>query len=251
MLVALMGLTCFLIGRSCVSGTTGGNQVRVMEQVLDDGEREKDAKALLAYYATVYARSDGAKADILVIKKMVNAAFITATIFPDFGPSDYIERVVEHLSYGYGETRWQAGTVSYNLPGYTPGVRKFSVDCYWPGLNEIHLYGKHNIRKEAVKLQNKGVIPKDIKLMWFPPKRSFDQARTDYLRQKKAHIKPKKMHFSVTIYEETQDDITSALIYRIMIERTRRDLGMKTEYYSKANRNAKKYLLTRLQEHDL
>lgn len=250
-LVVLAWVACFFAGRYMSAQKPSEVMVRVIERVKPQSIHDEATKATLTYWAAMYVERDSGKPNLGSIRKMVNAAYLTATIFPDFGPRDFAERLAEHLSYGYGETRWTAGNISYNLPGHTPGVSRFSVDCYWPGLNEVHLYGKNNVRKEAVKLQESGVIPSNISLMWFPAKSAFDKAHADYKRQKAAGIRAKKMKFSVKIYEQTQDQITSALIYRIMIEKERREWGMTKMYYGKSNRGAKAFLLKQLRDHNI
>ena len=209
------------------------------------------AKELFVLYALEFAAKDSAHPPIGDMKKMVNAAFLTAEAFPDFGPSDFYERAAYHLSYGYGETRWRLGDVSYNLPGFTPGVRHFSVDIWWAGLNEENFRGKDNLRTLAVRLQRDGKLPKNMQLMYPPLQHQFARAHAEYKAQLKAHVKPKAMTFHVRIYEETQDDVTSALIYRIIEERMRRSYGLKQTYYRGASQRIVSYIVNRVHAHGI
>ncbi len=223
--------------------------VRQTSQLKEDTLRD-----LLSYHAIRYAERDGVVGlRASMMRKMVDASFLGADIFPHFKVGgeqvSRVERAVFFLSYGYGETRWKPSTPSFNTPGYTPGVRWWSVDIWWVGINEQHLYGKKNIRSEAVKLQKAGKLPKDIEFMWPPSKRQFDRLRAEYKAQKRRGVKPSKMTFKLRLHEESYDNIASALIYRILIEQERQNRGWTAEYYSEANKKAMTYLLNHIRTH--
>lgn len=225
--------------------------VHGVEQAVAPSMDSEDAKDLLTFYTAAYAERDSAVVSHASVRMMVEAAYLTATIFPDFGPVNFRDRVIDHLSYGYGETRWRTGQVSYNRPGYTPGVKRFSVDCFWPGINEVHYRDLDNVRDEAMVLQTTGQIPVSLTLAPLPSRQAISQAHLDYVRQVAEGVKPEAMRFSVSAPEDTQDVISSALIYRIIIERDRRRHHMKQEYYSRANARARRYLINSLAAHNI
>jgi len=223
---------------------------RFVERQLTPDEERRNAREVMVLAALEYAAKDNAHPPVGDMEKMVKAAFITAEAFPDFGPEGFYARAAKHLAYGYGETRWRLGDVSYNLPGYTPGVRFFSVDFFWAGLNEQNFGKNGNLRNWAARLIKDGTLPK-MQLMWPPSRKSILKAHAEYKAQLAAGIRPSKMHFHVRIYETTQDDVTSALAYRIIEERERRRLGLRQTYYKGANDRAQAYIEKALRAHNL
>lgn len=226
------------------------DNVVVVTKEVDKPRNPQDERKLAAdifvLAALDYAARDGATIPVENMEKMVTASFFVADLFPDFGPSDFYSRAAKFLSYGYGETRWHFNDISYNRPGYTPHVNHFSVDFWWSGLNEINMYGPNSLRKQALAMQRAGKLPKSLKLMQPPSHISILQAHYDYIYQKEAHVRPSQMMFRVEVQEYTQDDITSALLYRILEERERLHLGLNQQYYKGANDRAEAFILKRL-----
>lgn len=224
----------------------GRQEIKIVEVPRERSIEE--VKVLMAYTATRYAEKNWNKVTSIDIKHMVDASFMCAESFPEFGYDTLVERAVSMMCFGYAETGWTANNVSYNLPGYTPGVRRFSVDVWWSGINELHFSRKYDIRGKALKLQLTGKVPKSIKLMWPPSAKQFKQAHEDYGRQKKAGVRPKHMKFSVKVDESGYDAFASALIYRVIVEMERRELGWEWRYW---DMKAKTHLMKELAKYNL
>lgn len=241
--------SCLVIWKTKHPGSGSVNPCADVKPIVIERQMSEEAiKDFIAYHALRYAEKDWVRGLRLTeLRKMVDASFYCADRFPQFWESDRLERAVTMFCYGYSETRWTPGSVCFNLPGYTPGVKHWSIDVFWTGLNEHNLYGKDSVFLKAMKLQKAGGLP-GIELMWPPSQKKFEAAKREYIRQKKLKIKPKDMKFNFVVHEEGYDDYTSALVYRIMEELERKKFGWSYQPYSTT---AKRYLMRKLKDNHI
>jgi hypothetical protein len=169
---------------------------------------------------------------------MLLAANYSVRWLPEVGDGDFICRMCQRFCYASNESRFQHNIIHPNIPGYTPGVKsnaRFSVDIGYVGLNDQHI---PSVTKETMELQQKGVIPTTLRLVRIETSWIQD-LHLGYRWYLKKHISPSRMKFYMPKYHETtQDDYTSMMVYRVLVEQARLEhVVVKGEYAGQSWKN--------------
>lgn len=183
--------------------------------------------------------------------KSMYAASRTARMFPMYPAKNNMDRTLQFFELGCLESFWTPNLVVANVPGihYSIGsIKHFSVDYSRWGLNEEGIEWTYAVAKaiqdnkkiptkignwyatpEFIKLMKKAYIPKNLKLKQIDLNIASD-AHSGYILMHRKGYSPKyiKKHLKLGKYiEEDQDDIDSALIYRVIEEVDRYTRGWK------------------------
>lgn len=202
--------------------------------------------------SSYYKRLTGKKRSIEQFKPFIKAGFEVADMFPMFPGENKFDRVLRLYCYGGQESIYNQNFININVPYASYGslkVRKFSVDYGWIGINEANIDWVYHValaiqqekpvpvKYTSTKLRKAldgACIPAEIKLKQISNIDS-KKLRVFYQEYKRRKYSPNKIRGLLNNYpheyrEVTQDEITSLLIYRAIIEidRSTRDWNYKT-----------------------
>ncbi len=207
--------------------------------------------------SSYYRAATGRKRNIEQFKPFIKASFEVADMFPMFPAKNKFDRVMRLYCYGGQESVYYSNFININVPGatYAGGalkVKYFSIDYGWVGINEINTEWVYQvalaiqqerpvpIKYTSTKLRKAldgSCIPSDIKLKRIG---NCDSAklRVIYNGYKARKYSPNKIRGILENYpheyrEITQDEITSLLIYRAIIEIDRESRNWKYETWDK------------------
>lgn len=174
------------------------------------------------------------------------SAYRVSKMFPMYPAKNDLDRMLLFYELGQHETMWRKNFAVANVPkakykGGEMNVKNFSIDYTAWGLNEGNVEWTYETarRIQAGKPVQRGlprktrdelnrvVIPKDLKLNRIDLSIS-KRAKEKYKKLLSLGYMPNKIRKSIKIksYKEyTQDQIDSALIYRIIVEIDRRNRG--------------------------
>lgn len=206
----------------------------------------------------------GVKRKETELRKIMTASYITATIFKNYPALSIQERMAKFSCYSAQEQGSRLNCVEFNIPGTTMGnsgrtIKRFSLDFGHSGLNDMNvkwtyaiasvlqnydgeskrrllrkLKIKYNINDRLIRELQDIKIPKDIKL------KRIDYslhriARLQYNYLKSNGVSPNKMRkiLKVNYSENTQDEVTSLMIYRVLVELDRYSRGWSVDVYEK------------------
>lgn len=217
-------------------------------EVLDRQTRIELSREIRDYYAY-----DGDKRPATTYRPFLWSASRAAKWFPVYPADSDIDRVLKLLTYGANETHYNLGVAEANVPGVKikgpKRIKYFSIDVMWTGMNESNLAWTYEVARllqagkpipksigtKAFRNALKGChVPKDIKLTHIDMG-PIAEARKDWIKYTRQGIAPNKIRklIKIDITEENQDDIDSALIYRILVELDRYYRGWDINTYDK------------------
>jgi hypothetical protein len=201
----------------------------ICDGTVDQAQRQALLQGLewrLVAETEVYLRDAGNKSvPPTRLYYMLEAARISVEIFPTLGHGDFVQKMLQRFCYGAQESDFRKNYVNWNIPGYTFNVSKkapFTFDLGYVGINAF--YNVPSVVDEAKELQRVGKIPANIKLKYLDPKwhAAMEKQYKYYLKR---HVHPSRMHFSIPYKEESPDDYTSMMIYRVLIELKRGEMA--------------------------
>lgn len=243
-------LISLLIGTMAYSATNK-NDASVREF------RHAIAKETARYYT-----AQGDKRKWNHYRSFVYSSYRVSKMFPMFPAENQYDRILKLYCYGVNESGLRKNYVAVNVPGakYSNGkVHRFSVDYGWIGLNEINVKHTYQIARviqagrsipkgliypQSRVLLSSGKIPSDIKLKKIDLS-DAGWARDEWVRLKKTGMNSNKIIYSIKVpfKEETQDDLDSMLVYRVIVEVERYSLGWKYDTWdTKLYEHLKKYI---------
>lgn len=182
------------------------------------------------------------KHDMLVFAK---SSYRVAKMFPSYPSTSIEDRVKKFMSWGAQESQWHPNYVCVNVPGakYATGkVKFFSVDYDWTGINSKNTKWAYYLaltiqqRKPLLKELHPEFrrmladvrIPKKLKLKWIDPQLERDAAgQWKYLLRKGVAKDKIASRIRLEYVSNTEDDVDSMLIYRVLIEMDRAARGWK------------------------
>lgn len=181
---------------------------------------------------TTQSLMDSGSRSVPVVRlyRMLEAARISVEALPKFGNGSFYEKMIHRFCIASQESSFRKSYVNWNIPGYTHNVSAsapFSFDLGFIGLNAR--YHVPDIYHQAKELQDQGVIPKTIHLKHLDPT-WHDQMERQYKKYLKHKVRPSRMVFSIPYEENNQDDYTSMMIYRILVEQDRERKGLIAAY---------------------
>ncbi len=224
-----------------------------------------------------YYVKHGTRVQLDVLSEVMNSSKITAKIFYKYPAKNLEDRTNKFFCFPAREVDFKLSHIEYNVPGvylkrYDKTIQKFSIDIGISGLNQenvewteavaswlqeepsidrtamlVTVLGYYGLNKDMIKEISYVRIPEDIKLKQIDVKTLSADARHRYNALKKNHrltpLKIRKVLSSKNpgYYENTQDDITSLMIYRILVELERKSFGWSYQTYDK---NLYSYLST-------
>lgn len=218
-------------------------------EVLNRSTRIELSNTIRQYYA-----QDGDKRQATAFRPFLWTASRAAKWFPIYPAANETDRVLKMLTYGANETHFRLNVAEANVPGAKifggrKHIRFFSIDVMWTGMNEQNLkwtyevarllqdgkkipkgYGNKRFRNALMYCH----VPKDIKLTKIDMA-PIAQAHKDWVKYKHKGYDPRKIKslIKIQIDENSQDDIDSAMIYRILVELDRYSRGWDIDTYDK------------------
>ncbi len=216
-------------------------------------EPHRDLRIDLSKETALYYKNFGYKRAPEEFRPFLYSAIRVARMFPMYPASGEKDRMLRFFELGGLESFWQKDFLVLNVPGakYSNGVvKRVSVDFSVWGVNEDSVpwtyvaarciqqgkpFPKHvgswYPTKEFREMMKGAKIPRDLRL------RKIDLSivtaiKSEYAKQKRLTRDPEKlrkaMKSKMPAWEEnTLDDISSALIYRILEELDRKSRGWK------------------------
>lgn len=213
----------------------------------------RDLRVELTEQLSLYYKKLGYFRDPKEFRPFMFSAIRVAKMFPMYSDEGEQDRMLRLFALGGLESFWKENFIVLNVPGanYSNGkVKRVSVDFSAWGLNETNVEWTYAVAKQ---LQENGKIPKRVK-GWFSypefrelmrgakiPKeiklRKIDLGIANAYKKDYYILKPKyknqeklrkvMVSRAPVWLENTQDDIDSTLIYRVLVELDRKARGWK------------------------
>lgn len=192
-----------------------------------------------------YYKKFGYERDWNEYRAFMFSSYRVAKMFPMYPAKDLHDRMLQFFELGEAETMWKKNNLEVNIPGANYGelkVKRLSVDYGWAAVNEINVNQTYWIAKAIQsgkpiplrystpsfrEILKNAKIPKELKLRKIDLSYTYD-AREIYKDMKDKGYSPNKIRRELIFadyIEETQNEIDSILIYRVIEELERMNLG--------------------------
>lgn len=230
----------------------------------------RELRIELTEQLSLYYKKLGYDRDPKEFRPFMFSAIRVAKMFPMYSDEGEQDRMLRLFALGGLESFWKENFIIINVPGanYSNGrVKRVSVDFSAWGLNESNVEWTYAVAKhlqetgkipkkvkgwysypEFAELLRGAKIPKEIKLRRIDLKVAKDYKK-DYYNLKPRFRDQEKLRKIMTQraplwLENTQDDIDSALIYRVLVELDRKARGWNygQDQYKDSKHEAYRYL---------